>query len=75
MLFQYPLLLKKLSNFYILAISITSDINLPLSPICLFVTYVVCCEVCCKSGKTFSSFSERVFVIIFRSTFNKEMGL
>ena len=74
MLFQYPLLLKKLSNFYILAISITSDINLPLSPICLFVTYVVFCEVI-KSGKTFSSFSERVFLIIFRSTFNKEMGL
>ena len=74
MLFQYPLLLKKLSNFYILAISITSDINLPLSPICLFLTYAVCC-IDIKSGKTFFSFSERVFDIIFRSTFNKEMGL
>ena len=34
----------------------------------------VCCEDI-KSGKTFFSFSERAFDIIFRSTFNKEMGL
>ena len=74
MLFQYPLQLKKLCNVFILAISITSNINLPLSPVCLFLTYTVCCEDI-KSGKTFFSFSERVFDIIFRSTFNKEMGL
>ena len=65
---------KKPSNFFILAISITSDINLPLSPICLFLTYAVCCEDI-KSGKTFFSFSEGAFDIIFRSTFNKEMAL
>ena len=73
MLFQYPLQLKNRPIFFILAISIT-DINLPLSPICQFLTYAVCCEDI-KSGKTFFSFSERAFDIIFRSTFNKEMGL
>ena len=44
--------------FFILAISITSDINLPLSPLCLFLAYAVCCEEI-KSGKTFFSFCER----------------
>ena len=36
--------LKKPSNFFILEISITSDINLPFLPICLFLKYAVCCE-------------------------------
>ena len=65
---------KKTSNFFILGMSIKLDINLPLSPIHLFLTYAVCCEQI-KSGKTFFSFSKRAFDIIFRSTFNKEMGL
>ena len=76
MFFQCPLQLKTLPILFILAVSITSDANLPLSPICLFLTYAVCCEEI-KSGKTLFSFSfyERAFDIIFRSTFNKEMGL
>ena len=60
---------KKPSNFFILEISVTSDINLSLSPICLFSTYTVCYEES-KSGRTCFSFSERVFDIIFRSTFD-----
>ena len=51
-----------------------SDINLPLSPICLFLTYAVCCEDI-KFSRTFFSFSERAFDIIFKSTFKKEIGL
>ena len=73
MLFSMSIATRKPSNFFILAISVTSDINLPLSSICLFLTYVVCCEDI-KSGKTAFSFSERAVDIIFRSTFNKEMG-
>ena len=65
---------KKPCNFFILSISITSDINLALSPICLFLSNVVCCEEI-KSGRTFFSFSDRAFDIIFRSIFKKEMGL
>ena len=65
---------RKTSNFFNLAIFIISDINLPLSPICLFLTYAVyCVEI--KSERTFLSFSERAFDIIFRYTFNKEMGV
>ena len=64
---------RKPYNIFILAISITSVINLPLSPICLFLTYAVCCEEI-KSGRSFLSFSEKAFDIIFKSTFNKEMG-
>ena len=63
MLFQYPLQLKKLCNVFILAVSITSDINLPLSPVCLFLTYTVCCEDI-KSGKTFLV-SLKEFLILF----------
>ena len=65
---------EKPSNFFNPAISIISDINLPLSPICLFLTYAVCC-VEIKSGRTFLSFSERLFSIIFKSTCNKKTGL
>ena len=65
---------KKPPNFFILAILITSDINLLLSPIYLYLTYTDFREEI-KSDKTFFSFSERVFDIIFRSTFNEEMGL
>ena len=54
---------KKSCNFFILAISITSDINLPLSPICLLLKNVVCCEEI-KSGRTFFNFSEKAFDII-----------
>ena len=67
------ILTKKPSNFFILGISIT-DINLPLSPICLFLTNAVCGEES-KSGRTSFSFTERTFDIIFRSTFNREMRL
>ena len=63
---------RKPYNFFILAVSMTSVINLPLSPIYLFLTYAVCCEEI-KSGRSFLSFSERAFDIIFKSTFNKEM--
>ena len=73
MLFQYLLQLKNRPIFY-LAISITSDVNLLLSPIRLFLTYRVCCEDI-KSGKIFFSLSERAFDIIFRPAFNKEMDL
>ena len=72
--FQYLLQLKNLPIFFILAISVTSVINLPLSPICVFLTYAVCCEDI-KSGKTSFSFSERAFDITFSSAFTKEMGL
>ena len=65
---------KKPSNFFILATSITLDINLPLSPISLFLTHAVCCEEI-KSGKTFFSSSQRAFDIIFRSSLSKETGL
>ena len=65
---------KKPANFLILVIFTASDTNLRLSPIWLFFTYAVCCEEI-KSSRTFFSFSERAFDIIFRSTFNKEMGL
>ena len=55
---------SKHSNSFILAIFITSDINLPLSPICLFLTYAVWFgEI--KFGRTFFSFSERAFDIFF----------
>ena len=37
------IVIKKLFNFSILEISIT-NINIPLSPICLLLTYAVCCE-------------------------------
>ena len=64
----------KPSNFFNLVISIISDINLPPSPICLFLTYAVyCVEI--KSARTFIILSERAFDIIFKSIFNKEMGL
>ena len=43
---------RKPSNLFNLVISIISDINLPPSTICLFLTYVVCC-VEIKSGRTF----------------------
>ena len=67
MVLQYPLQQKHFSIFFNLANSITLDINLPPSPICLFLTYAVCCEDI-KSGKT-------AFDMFFRSTFNKEMCL
>ena len=60
-------------SFFNLAISIISEINLTPSPICLFLTYAVCC-VETKSGRTFLIFSGRTVDIIFKSTFNKEMG-
>ena len=41
---------------------------------CPILTYAVCCEDI-KSGKTFFIFSEGDIDIIFRSTFNKELGL
>ena len=65
---------KKPSNFFILEISVTSDINLPFSPICLFLKCAVCCKDI-KSVRIFYNFSERAFDIIFRSAFNKDMGL
>ena len=64
--------IRKPYNFFILAVSMTSVINLPLSPIYLFLTYAVCCEEI-ESRRSFLSFSERAFDIIFKSTFNKEM--
>ena len=57
-----------------MVIFIIPDINLPPLPLCLFLTYVVCC-VEIKSGRSFLSFSERAFDIIFKSTFDKEMSL
>ena len=45
-----PIATKKTSTFFTLAISITLDNNLPLSPICLFLTYTICCEEI-ESGK------------------------
>ena len=69
--FQCPLLLKNL--FFILVIPITSDINLPLSSVCLFLTEAVCCEEM-KFDRTLFSFSERDFDIIFKSTFKKQNG-
>ena len=43
-------------------------------PICLFLTYVVCCEEI-NSEITSFNFSERSFDIIFRSIFNKKIVL
>ena len=60
--------------FFILAISITSGINLLLSPICLFLTYAIFCEEI-KSGRTSLDYFERAFDIIFRSTLNQETVL
>ena len=57
-----------------MVISITSDINFPLSPTYLFLTKAVCCEEI-KSGRTYFDFSNRTFDIIFESTFNKEISL
>lgn len=65
---------KKFSNFFYFSNSITSDMNLSLSPMCLFLTHAVCCEVF-KYGRTFFSFSEKSFDIISRSTCNKEISL
>ena len=48
--------------------------HLPLSPMCLLLTYTVCCEEI-QSNTIFFSFSERTFDIIFKSTFNKAMDL
>ena len=66
--------MSTVTNFYISAISITSDINLSLSPICLFLIYTISC-VEIKSGRTFFTFSEETFDIIFRLKSDKEMGL
>ena len=59
--FSMPFITEKLM-FLILVISIMSDIKLPLFPICLFFTYVVCYEEI-KSGTTSFSFSKRAFDI------------
>ena len=61
-----PILLRS----HILTIS---DINLPPSPINLFLIYAVCC-VEIKLERTFFNLSERAFEIILVSTFNKEMS-
>ena len=50
-----------------------SDINLPPSPINLFLIYAVCC-VEIKLERTFFNLSERAFEIILVSTFNKELN-
>ena len=50
-----------------------SDINVPPSPINLFLIYAVCC-VEIKLDRTFFNLSERAFETVFVSTFNKEMG-
>ena len=42
--FSVSIVIKKPSILLILVISITSDINFPLSSIGLFLTYAVCCE-------------------------------
>ena len=74
LLYQYPMQLKSFLFFlfcFVLGISITSDINLLLSPLFLLLS----CNVCCveiKSGRNSFNFSERFFHIIFRSTFNKK---
>ena len=60
-----PILLRS----HILTIS---EINLPPSPINLFLIYAVCC-VEIKLERTFFNLSERAFEIILVSTFNKEM--
>ena len=65
---------KKSSNLFYFSNSITSDINLSFSPMGLFLTHAVCCEVF-KCGRTFFSFSEKSFDIISRSTCNKEISL
>ena len=65
---------RKPSKFLNLAISITSGFNLPLSPICLFLLHVVCCEEV-ESGRTLLRFYKRAFDIILKSTLNKEIGL
>ena len=49
--------------FFMLAISITSDITLSLSPICLFLTCVFCCQEI-KSVKTFLV-SQKDLLILF----------
>ena len=64
---KYPPIL---SRSHILTIS---DINLPPSPINLFLIYAVCC-VEIKLERAFFSLSERAFEIILVSTFNKKMG-
>ena len=61
-----PILLRS----HILTIS---DINLPPSPINLFLIYAVC-YVENKLERTFFNLSERAFEIVLVSTFNKEMG-
>ena len=50
-----------------------SDINLPPSPINLFLIYAVSC-VETKLERTYFNLSERAFEIILLSAFNKEMG-
>ena len=60
-----PILLRS----HILTIS---DINLPPSPINLFLIYAVCC-VEIKLERTFFNLSEWAFEIILVSIFNKEM--
>ena len=61
-----PILLRS----HILTIS---DINLPPSPINLFLIHAVCCvEV--KLERRFFNISERAFEAILVSTFNKEIG-
>ena len=50
-----------------------SDINLPSSPINLFLICAVCC-VEIKLERTFFKLPERAFEIILVSTFNKEIG-
>ena len=62
---------KKPSIFLISVITIRSDINLPLSLICLSLTQVVCCEEII-SGRTSFSFSERPSDIIFEFTIQQE---
>ena len=57
---------EKPSIFLISVISIISDINLPLSPICLFLTSAACYEEI-KSGRNSFSFSKKAFDIIFKS--------
>ena len=53
-------------------ISTISDINLPPSPINLFLIFAVCC-VETELERIFFSLSERAFKILV-STFNKEIG-
>ena len=72
--FSMTIVTRKPSNFPNLAISIRSDINISLSPICLFLICALCC-VEIRSGRTILSFSESVFDIIFKSRSNKEMSI